>query len=286
MDWWQRNKDFAVMVGAAIGLFLVLLIVRGCVYPMDVEKTTSKAKDTVSIAQRDKLPESQVLREINPRISDLEAAIKRDGEIIGETGKGDELTRSLLGSILERIGKGDSPTVDEFVRLARTSPNACFSRLYDDVRGFYADFAMDKDVPIDEALGFPEPRFGEDQITRAFHTLALVTRAVDIAVNDAKVRSIDKISVSFGRPKGRDRMERIVEKDYVTIVVRTLPDGVYRMLTSLNATGAGNRFIPIANFKVGGRGAKASAQGRQAETVIAEFTLTAVRIDLEPEEES
>jgi len=287
MDWWQRNKDFAVMVGAAIGLFLVLLIVRGCVYPVDVDKSKITAKRHLGQSRQVALPRPSVMRELNPRIDALEKALAVDSEIIGVTAKGDNLTRELLGSILVRIEMAESPSapiVDEFVRLARTRPNACFSRVYDEARRYYREFALENDVPIDDALGFPAPQFGADQIIRAFHTLALVTRAVEIAVKDGGVRSVDKIGVSFGRPKGQDSMERIVQKDLVNIVVRTEPKGVYAILTSLNDREAG--LIPLANFKLGGRTRKGSTQGRQAETVTAEFTLTAVRIDLEPEEES
>ena len=44
------------------------------------------------------------------------------------------------------------------------------------------------------------------------------------------------------------------------------------------------RFVPIQDFKVGG--GKATARGRSAATIAVTFELTAVRSDLEPEEES
>jgi len=186
-----------------------------------------------------------------------------------------------LGTILGRIGKGDSATVDEFVRLARTSPNACFSRLYDDVQNHYRDLGLQRDVLIDEDLGFAEARFEEQEIVRAFHAMALVTHAVETAVLVGEARSIDDIVVRIGAVRSRKQaLDRTIEQDAVILEMRIQPEGLYKVINALNDP---ERFVPIENLEV--RGPKGRSGGVNTPTVPVKLTLAAVRIDLDPDEE-
>ena len=127
-------------------------------------------------------------------------------------------------------------------------------------------------------MGFSDPRFTEDQIIRAFHTLDLVTQAVETA-KDAGVESIEKVLVRLGRPRP-DQASGFIEKDTVEITVRTRPIALYAMLDAFNRP---DHFVPIEGIQIGGRQKKVTGH---ATAVVATLELAAVRIDLEPEEES
>jgi hypothetical protein len=222
-----------------------------------------------------------VLRDLAGRITTLEAAVRRDAATVGDLRRGDELRRAHIEGILRRIGRGDPGTIDEYLRIARSSPAACLARLYDDVRNHYRRVAIERDVPISEDLGFATPPTQEEDVQRAFHALDLVTRAVAIAVEEAGVESVDKVVVKLGsaRAAGRETAD-FVEQDRVELTVQTSAGSFVKLWNSFNDPA---RFVPIHDITVGGRRAGAS-QYQSAFQVTLE--LRTVRIDLGAEEES
>jgi hypothetical protein len=281
MDWWQRNREFAIRVGAGIAVLLVALIVRGCTYSDDPRFVQTEISKAQTYIRSQRYPPPEVRRELVKRIAALEEATAREAAIVGIVRKpGDTIPRDMCLSILTRIGRNDPATREQLARLAKTSPNACFSHLFDEVRSHYQRVAIEQEIPIAEDLGFSDPRFTEDQIIRAFHTLELVTRAVETAVMEAHVESVEKVLVRLGRPQAGQDGSDFIEKDTVEITVRTRPERLYLMLDALNDP---KRFVPIEDIKVGGRQKKKSLR---TTSIVVTLELAAVRIDLDPEEES
>jgi hypothetical protein len=282
MDWWQRNREFAIRVGAGVAVLLVALIVRGCTYSDDPRVVTSAIGRAHSSIRDQRFPRSSVARELARRVEALDEATAREAGIVGVVRKpGDSIAQDMCLRILARIGKDDPATRNDLARLAKTSPNACFSHLFDEVRSHYQQVAVEEDIPIVEDLGFGDSRFADDEIMRAFHALDLVTRAVETAVTKARVESVDKVVVRMGRPQpGRGGTE-LIERDTVELTIQARPERLYLMLDAFNDP---ERFVPIEDFRVGGRQKRKTSH--RAMAVVAVFELAAVRIDLEPEEES
>jgi hypothetical protein len=279
MDWWQRNKDFAIRVGAVVVGVLVALIVRGCVYPDDTARLESQIGGMQSEIGRAPVPDALSRKRMRNRLESIREATALEADTIGERRQGEALFRGLLTEILEQIGQNTPETVDEFTRLAASSPNACFSRIYDEVREYFRILSIEADVPIDAAVGFATPRFTEQEVVRALHTLGLASRMLKSAILDAGVESVEKITVRIGKSRG-PAGETEIHKDLVEISVRTKPDSLFRWINEMNDP---KRFVPIESFTIGDRrGAKAN---RHATTVLATFKLLAVRIDPAADEE-
>jgi hypothetical protein len=280
MEWWQRNKDFALKVGAGVLLFLVAWMIRGCT-TSDPARKNAQIGGFRRTIRENKVPTAATTRATNERIMKLDEEILANarslGKVLEPNGMDeDALQRDFVSSILNRIGKTDPRDLEEYMAIGETSR---FSRLYDEVRKHYRRMAIRKDAAIDEDLGFEEARFDRDDILRAFHALDLATRAVESAVMEAGVEAVEKVSIKFGKRSGAEGTA-FIQADTVSITLKGKPAALVAFLNTLNEA---DRFVPIRGASFGAK--KRDRRSGRALSVQATFDLAAIRFDLRDEEE-
>ena len=273
MEGFERNKNLWVGVMVGVVVFFVALMFRGVFLSGDEAVLARGISRAQGLVRDTAVPPSGATARLQEKLDRTQAAFAQESGVIAETKAGTALALASIRRVLTDIGRTGPNEVGPFEDLLAQAPNACFSRLYDEVRRHFRSKSNDRDVLFSQELGLDGLRFEVDEIDRVLHALSVAVHAVNVAI-EAGVVEVNDMGVAL-RASGRGADDRI-ESDDVVIKVLGPPSAIAELINRMNDP---SRFVAISDAEIGGADRRAGSGGfREEQNVPFVLKLKALRV--------
>ena len=268
---WQQHRSFILKIMAGLGILLVLWIIGSSVHDLSLSDRVRANKAKRSTLKRKEIPSKSAIADYEEAAEKLETRVRFLATRAGETRKGEELRRGLIGEILRKIELFTPENVDRYVQDARTQPKACVTELAGKASEYLSGKASLVNVVLERELDTVVQDMEDADIDRYLLCLRLIVDVIEIAI-DERVFEVKSVSIA-PPPGGRFEGEALFVREYpVNIEIRGGADAVLNFVERLNDP---DRFVPVTEVRRIG----ADRSSKDKSLVVADLELAALKID-------